>query len=92
MILDNSKRFIKRLRIIRIKESDGELERKKFAQRLKELRKYDDMTQVKVAAYLKFSSAVVISYYECGAKAMGIEKLILLADYLCFIGISSWKN
>ena len=53
---------------------------KKFAQRLKELREYYDMTQAEVAAYLNFSSAA-ISNYECGAREPGIEELILLADF-----------
>lgn len=63
-----------------LKESDGELEMKKFAQRLKELRKYYDMTQAEVAECLNFSSAA-ISNYECGAREPGIEELILLADF-----------
>ena len=53
---------------------------KKFAQRLKELREYYDMTQAEVATYLNFSSAA-ISNYECGAREPGIEELILLADF-----------
>ena len=53
---------------------------KKFAQRLKELREYYDMTQAEVAAALNFSSAA-ISNYECGAREPGIEELILLADF-----------
>ena len=62
------------------KESDGELEMKKFAQRLKELREYYGMTQAKVAECLNFSSAA-ISNYECGAREPAIEELILLADF-----------
>ena len=61
------------------KESDGEMEMKKFAQRLKELREYYDMTQAEVAESLSFSSAA-ISNYECGAREPGIEELVLLAD------------
>ena len=63
-----------------LKESDGELEMKKFAQRLKELREYYGMKQAEVAECLNFSS-VAISNYECGAREPGIEELILLADF-----------
>lgn len=63
-----------------LKESDGELEMKKFAQRLKELREYYGMKQAEVAECLNFSSAA-ISNYECGAREPGIEELILLADF-----------
>lgn len=52
----------------------------KFAQRLKELREYYDMTQTEVAKSLNFSSAA-ISNYECGVREPGIEELILLADF-----------
>lgn len=62
------------------KESDGELEMKKFAQRLKELREYYGMTQAEVAKCLNFSPAA-ISIYECGTRGPGIEELILLADF-----------
>ena len=61
-------------------ESDGELEMKKFAQRLRELREYQDMTQTDVAACLNFSAAA-IGNYERGAREPGIEELILLADF-----------
>ena len=60
-------------------ESEGELEMKKFAQRLKELREYYDMTQAEVAECLNFSSAAICNY-ECGIREPGIEELILLAE------------
>lgn len=63
-----------------LKESDGELVMKKFAQRLKELRVYYGITQAEVAECINFSSAA-ISNYECGEREPGIEELILLADF-----------
>lgn len=65
---------------LHLKESDGELEINKFAQQLKELREYYDMTQAEVAACLKFLSAA-ISNCECRARESRVEELILLTDF-----------